>query len=326
MNHMNPIEEKYLTTPDGTKLYYTMSGTGEEIDFLLCDGIGCDGFVWPYLKPYLEEIGRVIHLHMRGHGKSGLPTDYQLTQIEDLAKDWQQVIQIEKSQIQTTQVVPKKRGRPTKNQMPQQASKPRKIIAIGHSLGVQVALELARQTPHWQWAGLVLMCGTFEHPVSTFHNAQMLERFLPLLKKAVELGGDHLRKVWQRLVNLPLAVQVAKMTEMNGNLTRKRDIEAYLRHLGQMEPKYFLEMLMNASKHSARSYLGELDMPTLIIAGGKDNFTPARLSEEMQALMKNAKLIMIQEGTHATPIEHTIEVNSMVRRFIQDQLASQSAS
>ncbi len=302
MNLMTTIEEKYVTTADQVRLYYTTSGAGE-IDFLLCDGIGCDGFIWPYLKPYLEEMGRVIHLNMRGHGKSELPQSFEHSRIEDLAKDWQLVLDIEKS---------KEQGK--------------KLVVLGHSLGVQVALELRHQRPDLQWLALILMCGTFEHPVATFHDAQMLERFLPLLKKAVALGGDHLRKVWQRLVNLPLAVQVAKMTEMNGNLTRKRDIEAYLRHLGQMDPKYFLEMLSFAGQHSARSYLGEINTPTLIIAGGKDNFTPARLSEEMSVLMPHAQLRMIAEGTHATPIEHTIEVNLLVRRFVQEKLISSHAS
>ncbi|MEZ4468186.1 MAG: hypothetical protein R3F43_28075 [bacterium] len=35
---------------DGTRLLYEIEGEGD-IDLLLCDGIGCDGFIWKYLRP-----------------------------------------------------------------------------------------------------------------------------------------------------------------------------------------------------------------------------------------------------------------------------------
>ena len=40
---------------------------------VLCDGLGCDGFVWKYLQPYLQQSHRVLRWHYRGHGRSGLP-------------------------------------------------------------------------------------------------------------------------------------------------------------------------------------------------------------------------------------------------------------
>lgn len=284
--------ERWLESFDGTKLFYTMSGHGP-VDFLLCDGIGCDGFIWPYLRPYLEEQGRVIHLHMRGHGRSAEPVDLTHVTITDLASDWRRVIEIEDA-IE------------------------RPVIALGHSMGVQVALELYHQHPQWNWLGLCLLCGTFEHTASNVHETQMLERALPMLRKAAALGGEALTKLWRRMVRFPLAVHIAQRTEMNATLTRKRDIERYFEHLGRMKPTTFLAMLSAASEHSARSYLAELSASILIIAGEKDSFTPARLSEEMAALLPNAQLTIVAGGTHVTPIEHSVEVNQMVRHWLTE--------
>ena len=80
------------------------------------------------------------------------------------------------------------------------------------------------------------------------------------------------------------------------------------------------DMLSTVSEHSARIYLGELDTPTLVIAGEKDHFTPASISIEMAQLLPNAQLHIIAEGTHAAPVEHTIEVNQLIRRFIDQCL------
>jgi len=282
--------ERWIESFDGTRLFYTVSGHGP-VDFLLCDGIGCDGFIWPYLRPYLEERGRVIHLHMRGHGHSEEPAEPSHVTITDLSEDWGQLVRAE-------------------------GGAERPVIAIGHSMGVQVALELAHQHSTWRWAGLILLCGTFEHTASNVHETQMLERALPMLRKAAALGGEALNRLWRRMVRFPLVVNIAQHTEMSPSLTRKRDIERYLDHLGRMKPTTFLAMLSAASEHSARVYLSELETPALIIAGEKDTFTPARLSVEMAALLPQAQLEVIRSGTHVTPIEHTVEVNQLIRRWL----------
>jgi len=292
MSYSQARLERWVESFDGTRLFYTMSGDGP-VDFLLCDGIGCDGFIWPYLRPYLEERGRVIHLHMRGHGRSAEPADLTHVTITDLTADWGQVIEHESLE-----------GRP--------------LVAIGHSMGVQVALELCHQFPSWEWRGLALLCGTFEHTASNVHETQMLERALPMLRKAAALGGEALSTLWRRMVRFPLVVNIAQRTEMSPTLTRKRDIERYLEHLGRMKPMTFLAMLSAASEHSARSYLSELQTPALIIAGEKDTFTPARLSEEMAARRSHVQLNVIQGGTHVTPIEYSVEVNQLIRRWLNE--------
>ena len=283
---------KWVKSYDDTHLHYTVGGEHSPV-FLLFDGIGCNGFIWPYLRPYLEEIGQVIHLHMRGHGESAEPENPSYIEISHLAQDWEEVFKQE------------------------QISSEHPLIGIGHSMGVQVCLELRKRRPDLQWKGLILMCGTFEHTTSHFHDTQMLDRVLPILRKAAQLGGDRLRKVWSKMIRIPLFVQVARMTEMDPNLSRKRDIENYLNHLGRLDPKVFLAMLNAAGQHSVRTALGSIQTPSLVIAGEKDHFTPARLSEEMVHLLPNGELLMIEGGTHAAPIEHTIEVNQSVRHFIQ---------
>ena len=68
------FRQDYLTVPDGASLYYQVQGEGEP-GMVLCDGLGCDGFAWKYLTPYLEQRYRVLRWHYRGHGRSGLPRE-----------------------------------------------------------------------------------------------------------------------------------------------------------------------------------------------------------------------------------------------------------
>ena len=108
------MTDQFFESFDGTKLRYSVTGAGD-VDFVLCDGIGCDGFIWRYLRPELEQRGRVIHLHMCAHGLSAVPENTENLDIRHLADDLS---------ILLTGV------------------RQSKTVILGHSMGVQVALEL----------------------------------------------------------------------------------------------------------------------------------------------------------------------------------------
>ncbi|MEE2785770.1 MAG: alpha/beta hydrolase [Myxococcota bacterium] len=281
------MRASHLHSFDGTEIYYTVSGQGP-IDFVLCDGIGCDGFIWRYLRDELATRGRIIHAHMRGHGRSHKPRDPRHVEIRHLADDLNLVLTAE-------------RQNPT--------------VVLGHSMGVQVALELWHRHPHHVGA-LILMCGSYGNPVATFHDDPTLERILPLIKQAAHLGGDRLHRIWKRLIGLPIAFHVAQATEIHPDLTRREDFEPYLKHLADMNPGLFFRMLGCAGDHSAEAYLSEIDVPVLVIAGEHDRFTPARLSEKMADGIPNAQLLLVEDGTHTAPIEHPVLVNLSVTDFL----------
>lgn len=276
----------YFEARDGTRLFYEVKGEGS-LDFVLCDGIGCDGFIWRYLEPLLLERGRVIHLHMRGHGQSGPPGDPRATDIGVLADDWRELLDFLGA---------------------------RHTVVLGHSMGVQVALELGHRDGARTQA-LVLLCGAFENPVATFHDNPTFSRLFPMLKAATRLGGAALRAAWRRLVQLPVSYHVARMTELHPDLARREDFDPYLTHLSKMDPKLFFEMLDGAAAHSARPYLPDLDVPVLVVGGENDRFTPGRLSEEMCALLPRGEKLIVEEGTHTVPIEHPTEVNLAILDF-----------
>ncbi|MEE2755296.1 MAG: alpha/beta hydrolase [Myxococcota bacterium] len=272
---------------DGTPLHYAVTGSGS-VDFVLCDGIGCDGFIWRYLKPVLESRGRVIHMHMRGHGQSGQPAEDENIHIRHIADDWSVILAA--------------LGR-------------RNSIVLGHSMGVQVGLELWRRHPQHVDA-LVLMCGSYQNPIATFHDGSAMETLLPLLRIAARLGGRSLGSVWRAALRLPIAFHVARLTEVHPDLTRREDFEPYLEHLSDIKPSLFFEMLNGASQHSADHYLDDVDVPTLVIAAGGDQFTPSRLSKTIADRIPEAELLVIPEGTHTAPIEFPSMINSRICRFL----------
>ncbi len=284
------MEERDVSAIDGTRIHYTVEGPPDaDLDLLLCDGIGCDGFIWRHLRQWLPTRCRVIHPHYRGHGNSEGPRDAAAVGIEDLVADFRAVLDAEGSQ---------------------------RTVVFGHSMGVQVALEMwHRDRP--RASGLVLMCGSFENPVATFHDGKALMMALPLLRKVAQRGGKVFQRVWERLVPLPAGIVVAKLTEINADFIRDHEFQPYLDHLAKVQPMLFFEMLARAAAHSAREYLAHIDVPTLVVSGEHDRFTPAWLSAEMARRIPTAEPLVVPEGTHVAPLEQPTLVGTQVARFLE---------
>ena len=279
--------EDIYPAADGTGLYYSVEGEGP-LDVVLCDGIGCNGFIWRYLRPMLLERARVIHMHMRGHGSSDQPADMEMVGIRHVADDWDGL-------LETLDC--------------------KDAIVLGHSMGVQVALELWHRHPH-RVSGLALICGSYQNPIETFHDNDRLAKMLPLLRGATRLGGRAVAQIWKKAVSLPLAYNVAIATELHPDQIRRADFEPYLEHLASMNPQTFLAMLTEAGAHSAADYLGDIDVPVLVVAGDGDKFTPPRLSEEMASMIPGAECLMVEAATHTAPIEQPTLINLHIRRFV----------
>src|SRR6185295_8719891 len=100
-----------------------------------------------------------------------------------------------------------------------------------------------------------------------------------------------------------LSFAVAKLVEVNPALIKREDFVPYLDGIARVDPLLFLEMLTQASRHSARQILKQVAVPTLIVAGERDGFTPMALSRTMAEEIPGAELMVVEEGSHTAPIE-----------------------
>ncbi len=171
---------------------------------LLCDGIGCDGYVWRYLRddPGFDRPG--LHLHYRGHGRTPAPRDPARITIEDLADDVASVL--DDALIEQT-------------------------VIVGHSMGVQVALEAYRRHPS-RIAGLVLLCGAPSHPLRTFRGAAQLEELLPMIQRWVQRVPGVVNRLTRWMLPTRLAYEIAARLEIRRELVEPADFIAVPRRHG----------------------------------------------------------------------------------------------
>ncbi len=284
------MSTRIIATADGTDLSVRVTGPTDAPALLLCDGIGCDGFIWRYVKRDFVDAFRIVHFHYRGHGLSALPTDDSTLTIEQFATDaWYVLDQLGID----------------------------KAVLWGHSMGVQVILEAAWQQPDRVLAVLPT-CGAFETPLATFRGNGIAAQVLPVVSSLVFGNPDRVRDVWAKVVPTEAAYWVAVATEINVRMIHRDDFLPYLEHLGRMDPVVFVSLLERLSAHSTRTYLPHIPAPALVFAGARDHFTPARLSHELVELLPDATLCVIPGGSHTAPLELPDLVWLRAERFFRE--------
>lgn len=283
------FHQSFFTTDDGAPLWFEERGDGAGIPAVLNDGLGCDGFIWRYLWEPLTAHRRVMHWNYRGHGKSGVPTDSTRIGVEYTCDDMARLMDHTKID----------RG-----------------VIFGHSMGVQVALEFHRRYPR-RVAGLVLLCGSYGTPLDTWHDHSLMRIAFPRLRAMVEKFPDVAKLITSKLLRTELAVEFGIRTELNPILLNHNDFHPYMEHLAKMHPLYFVRTLDSLKDHSALDHLPDVNVPTLVVGGEIDKFTPVWLSQRMAEHLPQAKYLFVPGGSHTAPLERPGLVNDEIDQFLK---------
>lgn len=133
-----------FATLDGAKVFYTDSGSGDDV-VVLVHGWTCDSTFWRLQQPALSRASRVIALDLPGHGRSDKPeVDY--TQ-EHFARAVDAVMR---------------------------DAKVSRATIVGHSMGVTVARQFYRRYPE-KTAALVFVDGALRLPAPKERMAKFYE-------------------------------------------------------------------------------------------------------------------------------------------------------
>ena len=296
----SPFDEtRFVTGIDGTKLFVRSSQDEPQkpLRSYFCDGIGCDGFIWKYLFPKIHAITELSHWHYRGHGRSAFPADAERCTVEDNAGDLNAV----------------------RAELSQSGKKPQGDVLIGHSMGVQVALEAYHRAPQ-NVKAMVLLCGSSGKVTHTFRNVPILEALLPPLSRFVDKYPDVIRAVWSRVPH-EMALKIAlKMGDFDSEHFKLENVLPYMEHMSNVDIPFFLRMLAAAGVHSAEANLPAIRVPVLVVAGENDTFTPAWLSRQMAESIPNAEYLEVKGGSHVSPVEQPQLVTEHVEAFLRKHL------
>jgi pimeloyl-ACP methyl ester carboxylesterase len=292
-------KERRVVADDGTPLAYTYRNPdGPAVPVVFANGWSCSDAYWGKLLPMLEAAGHPCLLpDTRGHGRSGLPR-HPGRGARNLSLDDVSMVRIARD-LETVM---------------DDAGVDRALV-IGHSMGVQTALELYRQIPD-RVLGLVLVAGTAANPAKTFYGTSLGDRTFPIGAAIVRFAPEVLAPVWAIIGPATVGHASARLSRAAGPKATREDLHPYLLHLRSTDPAVMVLMAAAMRAHDATDLLPHITAPTLVVAAGADVFTPARCSEALHHGVAGSELVTFADAGHTLPVEEPEALAAAIDDFV----------
>ena len=176
-----------------------------------------------------------------------------------------------------------------------------KFLVAGLSMGGQIALEIAAICPE-RLLGLIL-CDTFaqlDTPEKTANRYALADR----------LDRDGMDAY---------AVEVLPKMFCAATIARSPELAAALVAMMQRCPPHGASAAarVRATRRDYLPSLSRLDIPTLIVVGEHDAFTPVADAELMHSHIRDSTLVVIEDAGHITNLEQPAAFNSALASFLQ---------
>lgn len=289
MSESSQVRKLWLPREDGARVYVRALGRRDAPGpaLLILDGIGCSGWAFRRIAPRLAKQRRVVLMHYRGHGRSPTPPRPWHLGMHTLADDAAAACD---------------------------ALGVERVVALGFSMGFQVALEFLRRH-HDRTAGLISLAGPPGQPLASFRGTDSFAFALPFVVAATRVATQLTTRVWRSILPSEQARDLGLRWEVNRARIDSRDFELYLRGMADLSPELFAAMLEQAHRHCADDLLPRIRVPTLVVAGARDQFVPVSRLREMASAIPGARFEVLDEATHALPAEYPDEVAERIAAF-----------
>lgn len=283
------VEERRVTSFDGTEIAYHVVGEG--LPVLLCNGLGGSWQAWTHQIDYLGDRYRFISWDYRGLYASGMPPDRDALDMRAQACDGLEILEAEGIE---------------------------RAALFGWSMGVQVALEIFRAAPQ-KVAAFMLINGVPGRPFDTLLNAGVMDKVVPPVLRGLQAAHQLVELVVGQVVQQPETVQWLKRIGLAASTLDETVFHALADSFRDLDMKTYMRTLEMLGEHDAWDVLSDIDVPTLVVAGGKDVMTPRAVAERMTNQIAGAELMIVPKGTHYTAVEYPEVLNLRIEKFFTER-------
>lgn len=255
-------------------------------------GLVCSNHHWQYQAQYFDQLGYQILLHdYRGHFQSTGAHDVEKITFPQMAKDVADLCAFV--------------GIP-------------KAIMLGHSMGVNICLQLAKDYPELV-SGMVLISGTFINVKDIMFDTNLMEFIMPIAHLGMSKYPDVLRKIWASGGMNPVIRELIHRSGFNYQKVSKEFIEIYLNRVGQLGLDIFFQLFNEMTKQNITGYLEKMTIPVLVMGGHKDNVIPNHIQRTLASLLPNAETYFMKDGSHVPQADFPDMVNERIELFIKQK-------
>ncbi|MGE5187095.1 MAG: alpha/beta fold hydrolase, partial [Acidobacteriota bacterium] len=93
-------------------------------------------------------------------------------------------------------------------------------------------------------------------------------------------------------------------------------LDGLFAHVAALAPEVIAATVAAYVEHDAFDVLPTIDVPTLIVAGDRDELTPVAVAERMQRAIRGSELVVFPGHTHLVQVEQPAAVHAAIDRFL----------
>ena len=280
-----PVEERSLTSADGTTLTCYLVGRGPR-RWLMPPAMGAPLVSMKRLFERLQDRYTFAYWDMRGFHRSGAPADPRAYALSDHVADLLAV----------------------RDELGWE-----RYVLGGWSMSVQISLEHHRRHAD-QVRALVLINGPYERMLDAVVPLRFVIPGVCALLGRVRHVAPLINPISRRSLRHP---GVGPFMRRIGILSKQTDdFQQVLDEFSSIDWGRYLTVMRELHEHSAADELARVAVPTLITAGGRDRMTPVSTAEAMHRAIAGSELFIVPDGTHYMPIEYPDELGERVERFL----------
>ena len=183
-------------------------------------------------------------------------------------------------------------------------SAPPKMLLAGHSMGARVVLEALRQAPQRILGVALLDTGFLPKAPGAIGEEESRKRFA-LLKVAREQGVGVMALEWVKGMVHPTRLQDEDLIERIILMFERKTADIF-----ECQIKALL------GRPDGSDVLRSITVPTLLMCGRQDSWSPVTQHQAMQALAPAAEFDVIEEAGHMAPMEQPEAVAQSLERWM----------
>ena len=289
-------EANFFKTSDNEQIFYAKNF--KELDgtkpvLVLNYGLVCSNHHWKFQIEHFDKQGYQILTHdYRGHFQSSGANNIKMITFPQMAKDVADLCRFLGIN---------------------------KAIMLGHSMGVNICLQLAKDYPDLV-QGMVLISGTFINVKDVMFDSNLMEFIAPIANLGLEKYPEVFKKVWSASGLNPVVREIIHSTGFNRGKVSKEFIEIYLNRVGQLGAEVFFQLFNEMTKQNITGSLEKMKMPSLVIGGQKDNVIPNHLQRTLASLLPNSETYFLVNGSHVPQADFPEMINERIELFINQKL------
>jgi pimeloyl-ACP methyl ester carboxylesterase len=178
----------------------------------------------------------------------------------------------------------------------------KKVIPLGTSMGGYVMLEFWRQHKYIV-AGMVF-CNTRAQAL----DEEGKKKRLGDIEKVRENKEKYVKEFFANLVSEETKRKRAGIQDFIDRIISHGSVEGIV-----------AEIYTIATRPDYTGILKDIDVPVLVIAGGKDRVVPLDVMEGMAKSIKDSVFVVFDESGHLSAIEEPEEFNNVLLSFLKDK-------